>query len=189
MMTGQPQKRWTRVASQRVCDKGEIPHARPTHPGSQRAKKNDSPHVWQCSLEGRGQFRRCQSRLPLGVLALRSLAAMLELTLYLSLVVRRWCRAFLFDPLSMGGRTLRRTCASLLIFCASSKSGVRIRYLTRVRTGPPFGWVSPVFHISRNGPTSDAEMRCLRNWFSHSTSISASPVTPGFSVTRLQTPT
>ena len=26
---------------------------------------------------------------------------MLELTLYLSLVVRRWCLAFLFDPLSM----------------------------------------------------------------------------------------
>ena len=43
----------------------------------------------------RGQFRRCQSRFPLDVLALRP-ASMLELTLYLSLVVRPWCRAFLF---------------------------------------------------------------------------------------------
>ena len=72
------------------------------------------------------------------------------------------------------------------MFCASSGragSGVRIRYLTRVRTGHPFGWVSRMLHISENQPTSDAETSCLRNWFSRSTSISASRVTPGFSVT------
>ena len=93
----------------------------------------------------------------------------------------RWCRPSYSIPFRWR-RTLQRMCASLLLFCASSGRagpGVRIPCLTRVRTGPPFGWVSRMFHISKNQPTSS----CLRNWFSHSTSISASPVTPGFSVT------
>ena len=121
-----------------------------------------------------------------GVLALRSLAAVLELTLYLSLVVRRWCRAFLFDPPSMEENFEENVCQLVDVLRSSGRAGCgfRIWYLTRVRTGLPFGWVSRMFHISRNRPTSDAEMSCLRNWFSHSTSTSASPVPPGLSVTR-----
>ena len=112
---------------------------------------------------------------------------MFELTLYPSLVVRRWCRAFLFDLLSMEEDCAEDVCQLADVFFASSGravSGVRIRYLTRVRTGPPFGWVSRMFDISRNRPTSDAELSGLRNWFSDSTSTSASPVPPGFSVTK-----
>ena len=44
-------------------------------------------------------------------------------------------------------RTLRMRCASLLMLCAScgrAGSGVRIRYRSRVRTDPPFGWVSRI---------------------------------------------
>ena len=58
-------------------------------------------------------IRRCQSRLPLDVLALCSLAAMLELTLYPSLVVRRWCQAFLFGPLSMEEDFAEKVCQLL----------------------------------------------------------------------------
>ena len=122
MRTGQTQKRWTRVASQSVRSIDSRPwhtdnRAAPTRPGNHHAKKKPvhtccNAH-WRdlCSSSSSpkprlpsippGQFRRCQYRLLFGVFALRSFAAMLELTLYLSLVVRRWCRAFLFDSLSM----------------------------------------------------------------------------------------
>ena len=109
------------VASQRVRNKDEEKkkayqqQSRHSHPDDQHAKK--STHIAMligrtCALHRlrhnprlpsipQDQFHRCQSRLPSDVLALRPLAAMLELTLYLSLVVRQWCRAFLFDHLSM----------------------------------------------------------------------------------------
>ena len=143
-------------------------------------------HVLQCSLEGRVLFI-VFSKTPdchrFRKVSFIDVDLVFHLV-YLPSALLRWCLAFLFDPLSMR-RTLRRMCASLLMFCASSGragSGVRIRYLTRVRAGLPFGSrecsTSP-----ETGPASDAEMSCLRNWFSHSTSTSASPVPPGFSVT------
>ena len=88
---------------------------------------------------------------PPSVFALHFLAALLELTLKFLLVVRRRCWAFL---------------ASWVMHCASSwraGSGAHILHRTRVRTGPPFGWVSRMFHISRKRPTSSAEVSFLRN--------------------------
>ena len=119
----------------------------------------------------RSQSRRCQSRFPSDVFALRPLAALLELTLHLSLVVRRWCRAFLFDPLSMEEDFAEDVCQLVDVLRILRKSRVcRSHPISHgVRTGPPFGWVSRMFHISRNRPTSGAEMSCLRNSFSHST--------------------
>ena len=89
-----------------------------------------------------GQSHGCQSRLTLGVICppLSCGAARVHSVFFRSLFVSgagpscsisfRW------------RRNLRRMCASLLILCASTRRagcGVRIRYLTRVRTGPSFG--------------------------------------------------
>ena len=111
---------------------------------------------------------------------------MLELTLYLSLFVRRWCRAFLFDSLSMEEDFAEDVCQLVDV--------LRILRNGRVWRSHPVShessywssfWVGLAnVHISRNRPTSDAEMSCLRYWFSHSTSTSASPVPPVFSVIR-----
>ena len=54
--------------------------------------------IWPSIL--RDQSHRCQSQ-PLGLIALCSLAALLELTLNFSLVVRRRCWAFLLDALAV----------------------------------------------------------------------------------------
>ena len=125
-----------------------------------------------------GQFRRCQSRLPLDVLVLCSLAAMLELTLYLSLVVRRWCWAFLFGPPFDGGG-LCGECVPACRYSTHPPGEQGLAFASGI--SPEFALVPP-FGMA----TFDAEMSCLRNWFSHSTSTSASPVTSGFANTDMK---
>ena len=130
-----------------------------------------------------GQFHRCQSRLPLDVLALRPLAAMLE-TLYLSLVVRRWCRAFLFDPLSIKEDFAEDVCQLvdvLRIVWRSHPVSHQSSYWSPFRVG-----LANVPHLQKPAHIR-CRVSCVRNWSSHSTSTSASPVPPGFSVTRPST--
>ena len=125
------------------------------------------------------QFHSCRSRLPLGVLALRSLAAVLELTLYLSLVVRRWCRAFLFDPLSMEENFAENVCQLVDV--------LRIVLKSKVWRSHPVSHQSSHWSPFRVGLANvphlhkPAHIRCRDELFCEIGS--ASPVPPGFSVT------